>query len=275
MNNLIGISGKINSGKDLVGSIIQYLNDYDSAGYEHPITEDDFARYILNDHNHRSTYQIKKYADKLKDIVCLMIGCTRADLEDREFKEKPLGEEWDCLETTSSYGGPTKIAPMGSMEWTHTDRRRTTPRLLLQLMGTECGRQILHPNIWINALFADYTCDEDKSKRDYEHIANYRNSSYPNWIITDVRFPDEVKAIEDRGGIVIRLERPIPVHDENGEFLGHLEPGWTKDCLEGFIKKNEHESETALDNHEFTHTIQNDGSIEELIEKVKLILNQQ
>ena len=71
MNNLIGISGKIGSGKDLAGSIIQYLGafgEYDSLDsflYRNP-------RGDIN-----TTHKIKKYADKLKDIVCLMIGCSR------------------------------------------------------------------------------------------------------------------------------------------------------------------------------------------------------
>ena len=34
------------------------------------------------------------FADKLKDSVGVMFGCTRKQLEDREFKERELGEEW-------------------------------------------------------------------------------------------------------------------------------------------------------------------------------------
>ena len=30
---------------------------------------------------------------------------------------------------------------------------------------------------------------------------------YPNWIITDVRFPNEADAIKGRGGIIIRVNR--------------------------------------------------------------------
>ena len=39
-------------------------------------------------------WKIVKFADKLKDIVCLLIGCERKKLENREFKEKELGEDW-------------------------------------------------------------------------------------------------------------------------------------------------------------------------------------
>ena len=72
-NNLYGISGKINSGKDLVGEILQCL----SCGF----TTEETLTYINEDIKYGvSSYKIKKYADKLKDIVCLLIGCTREDL---------------------------------------------------------------------------------------------------------------------------------------------------------------------------------------------------
>jgi len=195
-SNLIGISGKIGSGKDTLGIVIKNCAD--------------------------SGYEIKKFADKLKDIACLLIGCTRRQLENREFKETPLGEEWDNL----------------------------TPRKLLQLLGTECGREIIHPNIWVNALFADYVCDncgQQECPTDEEDTGQMIDSSFPNWIITDVRFPNEAQAIKDRGGIMIRIERP----------------GVESHC------GGQHPSETALDNYNFDYVIENEGSIDELIQKIK------
>ena len=130
---------------------------------------------------------------------------------------------------------------------------------LLQLLGTQCGREIIHPNLWVNALFADYEGKEDKSKRKYEHIANHKNVIYPSWLVTDVRFPNEAKAIKDRGGLIIRVNR------DSGQALidkGIHIPKWN--CTE------EHSSETSLDNYDgFGHVIDNNGSIEELVEKVK------
>jgi len=76
--------------------------------------------------------------------------------------------------------------------------------------------------------------------------------SHPNWIITDMRFPNEMEAIELREGITIRVVRP----DMNS--------------LQAMIPA--HASETALDNSEFDYEIINDGTIEDLIEKVKEIL---
>ena len=238
-SKLIGISGKMGSGKDTVGKIIQDLTKIKNSSSESP------------------THQIKKFADKLKDIVCLLIGCTREQLEDREFKEKELGEEWWqyglILENTRKpilY--PSKKENIEKQLKVFDNAKmyidKLTPRKLLQLLGTEAGRQILHPNIWINALFADYN---PKFKGvEYDNLNKY----YPNWIITDVRFPNEAQAIKDKSGILIRINRNNFFYDEDG-----------KKCL----LINNHLSETALDDYkDFDHIIENNGSIEDLITKI-------
>ena len=235
-HNLIGISGKISSGKDLAGKI---LNDLSGDIFEN-----------------------KKFADKLKEIVCLLIGCTREQLEDREFKEKELGEEWwyykfdDIMLPISDRR--LFIQTVNSIVFSPLDKAevdtyivKLTPRKLLQLLGTEAGRQIIHPDIWVNALMSGY-------KKVMRTNANKQPDlfNYPNWIITDVRFPNEIKAIKDRGGIVIRVNRPL-------ERLGNSKLPKLK-----HTSVTKHPSETALDDYDFDHIIENNGSIEDLITKL-------
>ena len=69
---LIAISGRINSGKDTVGQIIQYLT---SESNVYPFD-------LKLDYSHKSNWEIRKWADKLKDIICILINCTREQLED-------------------------------------------------------------------------------------------------------------------------------------------------------------------------------------------------
>ena len=259
MNNLISISGRIGSGKDTIGKILQAL----SLG----ATNQEIVDYIegVGDRNllYGSTYQIKKYADKLKEITCLLIGCTRDQLEDREFKEKELGEEW-WYYTDSLILPDKKLIPYLDAEPFFVNNPswyiiKLTPRLLLQLLGTECGREIIHPNIWVNALFADYNplmtmtpVMIDFSKKDSVTKLNEPTPvQYPNWIITDVRFPNEAQAIKNRGGIVIRVNR-LDVDKFTTNFPQTLHP-----------------SETALDNYDFDYVIENDSDIHSLIEKVR------
>jgi len=85
---IIGISGKINSGKDTVGKIIQeQIILAKEPNKDTGILAPEGREFV-------SKWQIKKFADKLKDMVCLMIGCTREELKDETFKNTQLGEEW-------------------------------------------------------------------------------------------------------------------------------------------------------------------------------------
>lgn len=87
---LIGISGKAGAGKDLVGVIIQYL-----VYTEGIINMEYWEKFKSNTPFNQivfSKYVIKKFADKLKTLVCLLIGYTREQLEDRSIKSLSLQE---------------------------------------------------------------------------------------------------------------------------------------------------------------------------------------
>ncbi len=157
----------------------------------------------------KSKWQIKKYAGKLKQVVSLLIGCTLEQLEDQNFK--------------SSYN-----ATFGM-----------TVREILQKVGTEAMREGFHKNVWVESLFADYNSYSARGS-DYEFEKSF-------WIITDTRFPNEYKAIEERGGLMINVVR-------------------------GNSDSDDHASETSLDGFEFHEIIENNGSLEELEEKVRLIV---
>jgi hypothetical protein len=176
--NLIGISGQIGSGKDIVGKIIQYLTskDYlqgigDIESYLESNTDYNFGHW---------NWQIKKFASKLKEICSILTGIPVEKFEDQEFKKSELGEEWDYLNYEHSMRGDTV---------------KMTVRDLLQKVGTDLFRKQLHNNVWINALFGDYK----------PHKMSEYNPS--NWLITDLRFTNEAEAIKDRGGICVRVNR--------------------------------------------------------------------
>ncbi len=301
-NNLIGISGKIGSGKDTVGEIIRFLWDIKNTEDGKLLTVEDFIA-APSDVDSSNPYQIKKFADKLKDIVCLLIGCTRDQLEDREFKERELGEEWWYYCNSLFFEGETKMVSYSEANDNIKNNTswyivKLTPRLLLQLLGTEAGREIIHPNIWVNALFAGYkprVRKEDittsSGNKDYFRVHTPKNS-VSNWIITDCRFPNEAQAIKDRGGIVIRVNRYC--YDSLEDYLvthpnknvsaeavkivsnwGLNKHGVMEQYLKpipeskGYYEKSNHPSETALDDYEFDYVIDNEGSIDELIEKIK------
>ena len=132
-----------------------------------------------------------------------------------------------------------------------------TVREFLQKLGTDGLRDGLHPNVWVNALFADYVAEPDKNIAAFlaaeglPQSMNGGQKEYPNWIITDCRFSNEAQAVKDHGGIVVRVNRPR---------------------VEAV---NAHPSETSLDDWKFGVVIEHDGTVEDLLAKVKTVLQEQ
>lgn len=236
---IIGISGKAGAGKDLAGKIIQFLIDREESKYSHPINEEFFEVYARKFDQKYCDWRIVKFADKLKDIVGIILGCTRKKLEDREFKDSPLPKQWNnIVKETNKVKASIRAYREHSL----------TPREILQKLGTDVCRAI-HPNTWINATMNDY----DPSPLAAYHT-DYKNL-VPNWIITDVRFPNEADTVVEKGGFLIRINRP----------------GYGTSM---YALANDHESETALDAYNFDIVISNDGTITDLISKIYEVLVQ-
>jgi hypothetical protein len=71
-----------------------------------------------------------------------------------------------------------------------------TPRYAMQTLGTEWGRNLLHENIWVDMLLS-------KADRTDGLV-----------VIDDVRFPNEIDAIREKGGIIAWLER-VSIYEDH------------------------------------------------------------
>lgn len=238
---IIGISGKIKSGKDTVAKMIQGINcSFDKDQIIYHSQREGFSE---------SSWEIKKFAHKVKQVAAVILGFDVKSFENQDFKKLTLseltGQDWSILVPRVEGGTPKVI-------------REITVRELLQKIGTEFGREMIHPNIWVLALFSEYKPYNAKGDSNWEEESN--------WLIPDTRFPNEVKAIKERNGIVIRVNRALlpPTKLSDGSVIQS-----TRDPY------NEHPSETALDNYnDFDYVIDNNGSLEDLFVKVKNIYEQ-
>ena len=68
-----------------------------------------------------------------------------------------------------------------------------SPRYLMQTLGTEWGRSLVHPDIWVLA-----------TKKHMEHLVQNGNTRI---VISDVRFRNEAVLVASLGPLV-RIERP-------------------------------------------------------------------
>jgi len=127
-----------------------------------------------------------------------------------------------------------------------------TPRYALQRLGTEWGRDCC-PGIWVD--YAMRVVGKIRAGQcrynALEGIVPNAIAGYTGIVIPDVRFPNEAEAILGCGGYVWRIER---------EGSG----------LEG--DAGQHASETGMDQIECNETIQNDGSVRDLENRVRNLL---
>ncbi|MGA0848037.1 MAG: hypothetical protein ACO3PY_05475 [Pontimonas sp.] len=114
------------------------------------------------------------------------------------------------------------------------DGIRTTPRQLMQTLGTEWGRQCVHPQVWLMC---------------WERLAQQKLDLGISVVCDDVRFPNEAALIRRLGGELWRIERPST---ERG---------------------TSHASEGSLDDYPlFDRRLTNDGTLLRLYGQVQQIV---
>lgn len=201
---ILGLSGYARSGKDTAASVL--------------VDEFGFTRIA--------------FADKLREVL-LAINPKVAEeiVEDDIFSE----EREDPIKTVKSVY-TARVSDVieyhgwdGYKETVYNDEIRG----LLQRLGTEAGRNILGPNIWV-----------DTALRSLEPDGKY--------VVTDMRFPNEFAAVKERGGTTWRINR---------QGIG---PAVAPD---GTV----HPSETSLDDHQFDRVIANDVNFLKFKDKIRLI----
>ena len=121
-----------------------------------------------------------------------------------------------------------------------------TPRVALQLLGTDVLRNHFHQDIWILSL-----------EKRLQEIQN-------NIVVTDARFPNEVSMIRRQGGKVVRVKRGedpewFELSANNPDAMHHAYPGI-------------HASEYMWINTKPDYMILNDGSMNDLKSTVKDLL---
>lgn len=193
--------------------------------------KDTVADYLVNFHGYRR----ESFANSLKDAVAQVFGWDRTMLEGRTKQAREWREQVD---------------PWWAERLNMPD---LTPRLMLQLWGTEVCRKGFHDDIWIASL-------ENKLRNSKDDV-----------VISDCRFPNEIKSIKNAGGIVIRVVRgPEPEWYEDAinanEGRGNMSWLLSTDKLK---KLGIHASETAWVGTKFDAVLDNNGSIDDLFEAIK------
>lgn len=241
---LIGISGKKQHGKDTVGLIIQAYLDYPSASRS-------IIKKYINSPADNPTWKIKKFAGKLKEIVAIMINCTTKDLEDEEFKNKVLYVRYEVEDKYIDKILSFEFMEDGLNE--QAERIEAIKKQIPDLSFDDMYENITFNKVLITPRYILQKLGTDIGRAIHSNIwvnSLLVNNKDKNLIITDVRFPNEANAIGNREGILIRVNR------------------------DGLDNDN-HISETSLDDYKyFDYTINNNGTLEDLILSVRSVLKE-
>jgi hypothetical protein len=183
--------------------------------------KDTVADYLVNFHEFRR----ESFANTLKDAVANVFGWDRTMLEGRTKQAREWREQVDPW-------------------WAQRlDMPDLTPRLMLQLWGTEVCRAGFHDDIWIASL------------------ENKLRNSQDNVVISDCRFPNEITAIRQANGIIICVERGAKPHWY--DIACKANQGNTK-ARQWLINESVHASETSWVGTQFDYVIDNNDNLDRL-----------
>jgi len=170
------------------------------------------------------------FAKGVKDVAAEMFGWPRHLLEGDTDASRKWREQPDQF-------------------WSKEFGKEFTPRLALQLMGTEVGRDVFHEDFWVI-----------KMKR------YIMSNPEQNFVITDVRFGNEMQFVHDQGGILIEIQRGIKPH----WYDIAIKANRGDQRAESFMLNQSgiHESEWRWIGGHIDYIIENDGTLEDLKKKV-------
>lgn len=188
--------------------------------------KDTIADYLQNIYEFRR----ESFANTLKDAVAMVFGWPRDMLEGRTRESREWREQVDPW-----------WAERLSMPY-------LTPRWVLQHWGTEVCRKAFHDDIWIASL-------ENKLRKTQDDI-----------VISDVRFPNEIKAIKNAGGVVVLVKRGL---DPDWYSIAENANNGDRAARERLVTYGIHISETAWVGSNFDRVVDNSShGLDELYQQV-------
>lgn len=214
---LMGVSGQLNSGKDTVAEYLMKEYGFTRVGLADPIKRFGYHVFLFtnkqlwgpsNNRNSVDSRYVDKHSEAWDSAEARMIAYGR------QFCTDVLGTD-DSVEVEKAY-----CELVHWFVWLREKyHRELSPRVMLQTLGTEWGRERIHTDLWMNyGLRVSKTLlhlDGSTRPWSYDPLEGVKpatgtssQDTVRGVVISDVRFENEFRAIREAGGSVVRVIRP-------------------------------------------------------------------
>jgi hypothetical protein len=253
--NIVGINGQTKSGKDTIADCF---------------VENGYAKIAL--------------ADPMKRFAHLVFGFTEYQLwgpselrniADAEYYPRSRG--WSKAEKKLELHGPNWIEEVlkgahpddqieaftSLCEWfdnLHSFYPHLSPRICLQLLGTEWGRDVVHKNVWVEYFLRVSNNLLSSTSYTYNRLWGLNGVRAPcrGIIVPDVRYENELRFFKDRECRLVRVSRQET--DSDSTSVGVIQ----------------HTSETEQQDFSdslFDEVIRNDGTLTDLVKQAQRVVS--
>lgn len=226
-SNIIAIQGLKAAGKSTCAKMFRYLLNWPSIFHYYWL-------YKILGNVTFGKYKIVQYADKLKEMLSVLLNVKRKMFEDRTFKEQYY-VDFNTLNITVNPSLPV-LDDQTLNKHIKTNLKRTIQtyslaiRQLLQIFGTQVMREYFGDKLWILTTL---------------------KSKYKTKIISDQRFIIENEEAKKHNAFIVHIIRP--------------------ECNLGY-HESELEVKTLLENKAYDVLLNNNGTLKDLFNNIKNII---
>ena len=234
MQKIISVQGNKWSGKDTVAKMLQYLLSTPKILHKYDL----YCRLKW----FKKDYKIVRYADKMKEMLAILLNTNVQNFEDREFKEQYYVDfnTLQLIHVDESNINAFKDKILSDTRFTKEIKRVNSNltknyflsiRQILQYFGTDIMRKYFGDKLWI--------------------YSTLQSGNKNNIVIADQRFAIENEVVKKYNAFIIHVTR--------------------KGCSIG-LHSSERELDTLYKKHKFDISLVNNGTLKELFNKCKNIV---
>ena len=255
--NVVGISGQAGAGKDEVAQRFVQEHGFVQVALADPLKRLGYNAFDFSEEQlwgpskHRNAVDSRYTGGVQWDVALINLGT--------------YGPVWAAdvggwnLESDEAWVAYQKLEDW--FEWLRRCHKDLSPRIMLQTLGTEWGRDVVDVDVWVKYMLAIAKKLLNGSEpaaydRTVGLTQSEKGTTIGGVVVSDIRFKNELEIIPEQGGFLMRIVRPET--DEQAQGIGIVSHRSESDQLE-------------FSDELFNAIIRNDGSLQDLYSAIDVV----